>query len=608
MENESKKKIKNKVILYTVGGALTANLVKDVVLGIKDSNIRGKSDASHENSVGYENINTRFNTKVHVNNFVVLHVKRKEYNDITALTNKLNKCKNEGISVSLVFECDADTLGEMYMDTDYLESILKRFDIDMPIYFDIDKIMSNKKLNNTMKKEIIEFFLNKMDNSSYRIGIYGSDTNLNDLNNYLVDITDRSVFLIRDSEEVKYIGNIDITKSLSGNITASKNLSMVTDSNVILPCSAMYIVGENETLHSIALKCGLSEEDLMKYNNVKEVGVGDSLYIPNLYEVIDSNKDLVSYNFGVRKGIDISDYQDTISWDRVSETSDYVIVEVARIKSDTYLDTVSEHIQNVITNNIDLGLYMCLGGKEETSIILERIGNYLDKLDSELNSKNINIDKSKTPIFIDFELDSSDINYYDIAQGFKELCNNHGFVNVGIYGNYSTLDSISKSFKRNGNSLKDNDFYIWAAGGPNYKDESKWINKGFKLSELEEVTETSNNDYTVSMQQVTNVCTDTGATNSMGHCDVSFLYDESMFSDNSEVKDKEEYTEYLEVDLNKYKNVPYETIIHGVQNSLTFFTALGYSVLFLKIVGKKLILSIKKRKMINDEIKKELKK
>lgn len=608
MENESKKKIKNKVILYTVGGTLTANLVKDVVLGIKDFSIRGKSDASHENTVGYENINTRFNTKVHVNNFVVLHIKRKEYNDITALTNKLNKCKNEGISVSLVFECDADTLGEMYMDTDYLESILKRFDIDMPIYFDIDKIMSNKKLNNTMKKEIIESFINKIDNSSYRIGIYGSDTNLNDLNNHLVDITNRSVFLVRDSEEVKYIGNIDITKSLSGNITASKNLSMVTDSNVILPCSAMYIVGENETLHSIALKCGLSEEDLMKYNNIKEVSVGDSLYIPNLYEVIDSNKDLVSYNFGVRKGIDISDYQDTISWDRVSETSDYVIVEVARIKSDTYLDTVSEHIQNVITNNIDLGLYMCLGGKEETSIVLERISNYLDRLDSELKSKNINIDKSKTPIFIDFEVDSSDTNYYDIAQGFKELCNNHGFMNVGIYGNYSTLDSISKSFKRNGNSLKDNDFYIWAAGGPNYKDESKWINKGFKLSELEEVTETSNNDYTVSMQQVTNVCTDTGATNSMGHCDVSFLYDESMFSDNSEVEDKEEYTEYLEVDLNKYKNVPYETIIHGVQNSLTFFTALGYSVLFLKIVGKKLILSIKKRKMINDEIKKELKK
>lgn len=608
MENESKKKIKNKVILYTAGGVLTANLVKDVVLGIKDSSIRGKSDASHENTVGYENINTRFNTKVHVNNFVVLHIKRKEYNDITALTNKLNKCKNEGISVSLVFECDADTLGEMYMDTDYLESILKRFDIDMPIYFDIDKIMSNKKLNNTMKKEIIESFLNKIDNSSYRIGIYGSDTNLNDLNNHLVDITNRSVFLVRDSEEVKYIGNIDITKSLSGNITASKNLSMVTDSNVILPCSAMYIVGENETLHSIALKCGLSEEDLMKYNNVKEVSVGDSLYIPNLYEVIDSNKDLVSYNFGVRKGIDISDYQDNISWDRVSETSDYVIVEVARIKSDTYLDTASEHIQNVITNNIDLGLYMCLGGKEETSIVLERISNYLDRLDSELKSKNINIDKSKTPIFIDFEVDSSDTNYYDIAQGFKELCNNHGFMNVGIYGNYSTLDSISKSFKRNGNSLKDNDFYIWAAGGPNYKDESKWINKGFKLSELEEVTETSNNDYTVSMQQVTNVCTDTGATNSMGHCDVSFLYDESMLSDNSEVEDKGEYTEYLEVDLNKYKNVPYETIIHGVQNSLTFFTALGYSVLFLKIVGKKLILSIKKRKMINDEIKKELKK
>lgn len=608
MDKEKKKLDKSKLIAYTLDGILTINAIKDVVIGIKAHDIKGKSDGTSENKIGYENINTRFNTKVHTNNFVVLHIKRRMYNDITALTNKLNKCKNEGISVSLVLDSDSSSLNDIYMDIDYLESILSRFDIDMPIYINIDKIMLNKKLNNTMKKEIIESFINKMDNSSYRIGIYGSDTNLNDLNNHLVDITNRSVFLVRDCEEVKYIGNIDITKGLSGEITASKNLSMVTDSNVILPCSAMYIVGENETLHSIALKCRLSEEDLMKYNNVKEVSVGDSLYIPNLYEVIDSNKDLVSYNFGVRKGIDISDYQDTISWDRVSETSDYVIVEVARIKSDTYLDTASEHIQNVITNNIDLGLYMCLGGKEETSIVLERISNYLDRLDSELKSKNINIDKSKTPIFIDFELDSSEINYYDIAQGFKELCNNHGFMNVGIYGNSNTLSCISDDFVKHGTSLKTADFYIWAAGGPNYKDESKWINKGFKMSELEEVTETSNNEYTVSMQQVTNVCTDTGATNSMGHCDVSFLYDESMFSDNSEVEDKEEYTEYLEVDLNRYKNVPYETIIHGVQNSLTFFTTLGYSVLFLKIVGKKLILSIKKRKMINDEIKKELKK
>lgn len=608
MDKEKKKLDKSKLIAYTLDGILTINAIKDVVIGIKAHDIKGKSDGTSENKVGYEDINTRFNTKVHTNNFVVLHIKRRMYNDITALTNKLNKCKNEGISVSLVLDCDASSLSDIYMDIDYLESILARFDIDMPIYINIDKIMSNKKLNNTMKKEIIESFLNKMDSSSFRIGLYGTDSNLSDLNNYLIDITNRGVFLVKDSEDIKYVGKTEITKSLNGEITSLENLSIVTDSNVIVPCSVKYIIGENESIHSIALKCGLSEEDLMRYNDVKEVHEGDSIYIPNLYEIIDTNTNLVSYNFGVSKGIDISDYQDSIDWDRVSETSDYVITEIARIKSDTYLDTVCDHIENIIASGIDLGLYMCLGGVEETDIVLDRVSKYLNRLDSELNEKHINIDKSKTPIFIDFELDSSDTNYYDIAQGFKELCNNHGFMNVGIYGNYSTLDSISKSFKRNGNSLKDNDFYIWAAGGPNYKDESKWINKGFKLSELEEVTETSNNDYTVSMQQVTNVCTDTGATNSMGHCDVSFLYDESMFSDNSEVEDKEEYTEYLEVDLNKYKNVPYETIIHGVQNSLTFFTALGYSVLFLKIVGKKLILSIKKRKMINDEIKKELKK
>lgn len=603
MDKEKKKLDKSKLIAYTLDGILTINAIKDVVIGIKAHDIKGKSDGTSENKVGYEDINTRFNTKVHTNNFVVLHIKRRMYNDITALTNKLNKCKNDGISVSLVLDCDASSLSDIYMDIDYLESILTRFDIDMPIYINIDKIMSNKKLNNTMKKEIIESFLNKMDSSSFRIGLYGTDSNLSDLNNYLIDITNRGVFLVKDSEDIKYVGKTEITKSLNGEITSLENLSIVTDSNVIVPCSVKYIIGENESIHSIALKCGLSEEDLMRYNDVKEVHEGDSIYIPNLYEIIDTNTNLVSYNFGVSKGIDISDYQDSIDWDRVSETSDYVITEIARIKSDTYLDTVCDHIENIIASDIDLGLYMCLGGVEETDIVLDRVSKYLNRLDSELNEKHINIDKSMTPIFIDFELDNDSIDYYSITNGFKELCNSHGFTKVGIYGNSNTLKCISKSFKNNNSSLKNSDFYIWGAGGPNYKDESKWLNKGYKMSELEEVTISSNEDYDVDMMQVTNVCTDTGATNSMGHCDVSFLYNDSMFDNNDT-----EYNEYLEVDLNKYKNVPLETIIHGVQNTLTFFTALGYTVLFIKIIGKKLVMSIKKRKMINDEIKRELKK
>lgn len=145
------------------------------------------------------------------------------------------------------------------------------------------------------------------------------------------------------------------------------------------------------------------------------------------------------------------------------------------------------------------------------------------------------------------------------------------------------------------------------AGGPNYEYENDWINEGYKLSELEEVTNTSNSEYDIDIRQVTNVCIDTGASNSMGHCDVNFLYNDEVFN-NVEESDEKEYIEYLEVDLNRYKNVPRETIIHGVQNSLTVFTALGYSVLFIKIIGKRLILSIKKHKLVNDEVKKQLKK
>ena len=100
MDKEKKKLDKSKLIAYTLDGILTINAIKDVVIGIKAHDIKGKSDGTSENKVGYEDINTRFNTKVHTNNFIVLHIKRRMYNDITALTNKLNKCKNEGISVS----------------------------------------------------------------------------------------------------------------------------------------------------------------------------------------------------------------------------------------------------------------------------------------------------------------------------------------------------------------------------------------------------------------------------------------------------------------------------------------------------------------------------
>lgn len=601
------KEKKNKILLYSVGGILTANLVRDVVVGIKDETMKGKTDATLENTIGYENINTRFNTKVHTNNFVVLHIKRKEFNDITAISNKLNKCRDEGISVTLVLDSDPASLENVYSDIDFLESILRKYNIDMPIYLNIDKIMSNKKLNSSTKKELVSAFLDKMGNSSFRIGLYGYDSNLCDLNNYLIDITSNSVFLVKDSEEVKYVGDTDIVKSLDGSIKASSNLSIINDSNITLPCSAGYVVSEGDTIHSIALKCGLSEEDIIKYNNIKDVKVGDIVYIPNLYEVIDSSSNEVFYNFGVFKGIDISDYQDNIDWNRVKETSDFVITEIARIKSDTYLDTVTNHIENILSNNIDLGLYICLGGIEEESVVSERISNYLDRLDSELNDKNINIDKSVVPIFIDFELDNIDIEYYKISSKFKELCNKHGFNKVGIYGNSNTLSLINTDFKNNNDSLNNSDFYIWMAGGLNYEYENNWVNKGYKLSELEEVTNTSNSEYDIDIRQVTNVCIDTGASNSMGHCDVNFLYNDEVFN-NVEDSDEEEYIEYLEVDLNRYKNVPVETVIHGVQNSLTFFTALGYSVLFIKMIGKKLILSIKKRKLINDEIKKQLKK
>ena len=49
--------------------------------------VESKEDGTKENTVGYENINIHYNTEVHSNNFVILHVSTSDYNDITAIEN-----------------------------------------------------------------------------------------------------------------------------------------------------------------------------------------------------------------------------------------------------------------------------------------------------------------------------------------------------------------------------------------------------------------------------------------------------------------------------------------------------------------------------------------
>ena len=597
-ENENiKSKKRKKTAGIILGAAATSNALSDVARYIISCNVERTTDGTPENTVGYEGYNIRFNTRIHSNNFVVLHVSEKTFNDITGLRDTLNQCKDKKISVSIVLDTKAENLAKMYKDIDFLQAILKQYNIDMPVYCNIDNIMNNKNLNNAEKNALIEAFLDKATRSNIYVGLYGTDTNLYDCNEFITKISEYDTFLIQDNETIRYQGTHNITKDLEGNISATVDLSsIVANANLnassSLVYSSNYIVVEGETMHSIALKCGLSENDLIKYNgNKKTVEVGDKILIPNLYMTINEETKEVKYNFAIARGIDISNYQYNIDWERVAQTSDYVIVEVARDDNDYlnndgyYLDSAIGQIIGTKSQNLDLGLYFCINKDMDASTYEERMESYLTRLDNELRENNINIDKSNIPVFLDFEVYSDINDYYELMQTFEKVCALHGFTKVGIYGNESTLNSICENMQsKHGLVLKNTDYYVWKAGGPQYSSNES-INPGVRVEDLVEYRGESTSNFTVDMQQVTNVCNNVGASNEANHCDVSYLYDEEMFGRKYK---KDETTEIMEVDLNNYRNVPVNSICSGALNTLTGLTALCYAALGLKTLGKKL--------------------
>lgn len=597
-ENENiKSKNRKKTVGIILGAAATSNALSDVARYIISCNVERTTDGTPENTVGYEGYNIRFNTRVHSNNFVVLHVSEKTFNDITGLRDTLNQCKDKKISVSIVLDTKADNLAKMYKDIDFLQAILKQYNIDMPVYCNIDNIMNNKNLNNAEKSALIEAFLDKATRSNLYVGLYGTDTNLYECNEFITKISEYDTFLIQDNETIRYQGTHNITKDLEGNISATVDLSnIVANANLnassSLVYSSNYIVAEGETMHSIALKCGLSENDLIKYNgNKKTVEAGDKILIPNLYMTINEETKEVKYNFAIARGIDISNYQYNIDWERVAQTSDYVIVEVARDANDYqnndgyYLDSAIGQIIGTKSQSLDLGLYFCIYKDMDASTYEERIESYLTRLDNELRENNININKSNVPVFLDFEVYSDGNDYYELMQTFEKVCTSHGFTKVGIYGNGSTLNSICENMQsKHGLVLKNTDYYVWKAGGPQYSSNES-IDPGVRVEELVEYKGESTSNYTVDMQQVTNVCNNVGASNEANHCDVSYLYDEEIFGHKYK---EDETTEIMEVDLNNYRNIPVNSICSGALNTLTGLTALCYAALGLKTLGKKL--------------------
>lgn len=598
------KKKKFDSIIKRIFNIATLGMAGNVSAKVVEHHVETTPTNEAENTVGYEGINLYYNTQVHSNNFVVLHVKNKtlDFSDIRA---KLKKCNELGVEVSLVLDTDAEDLVTIYSDVDYLQAVVKEYKIDLPIYLNIDNVMQCSSTNNAQKREIINAFLDKAHRSDMYIGVYGSDSNLADCKEYILDVSGYDCFLVKEENSSRYDGIATITKELDGSIVASENLAKIINERSLntanrLVYSSCYTAKEGDTFHSIALQFGLSEDDLRSYNEIygkKELVLGEQIYIPNMYISENQTTHTKTFTHAVARGIDISDYQTNINWSRVKETSDYVIVEVARNdvnyekNQGSFIPECVNQIKNTVANNIDLGLYICVSKDMRVAAFEERLENWLCTLDQRIAEEGIKVDKADIPIFLDFEVYYEYNDYYKLMESFDVICKNHGFEKIGIYGNQSTLTAISKSMKKDNVSisLKETDWYVWMSGGPQYSARETTNADDVTLAELKELPSKSTDEFITSMQQVTNVCTDTGAANHMQHCDVSYLYDGELFGESYD--ESNTVCETRVVDLSMYKNVPVSKVVNVIGAAMNA----TYALFGFYLVGNALVIKFKKK-------------
>lgn len=570
-KNEKRKMILASILDMVNGGALIAGPLLTANRSMCDwvDSLYHRGDT--ENTYGYDK---KPIIKINQNNFYVFNISNAT--DLVCadayasfLDKKANDNTNSNVSYAVVLHTKACTLGEIYKDIDMIQAFLARHQVELPVYLSIDELMENKKLDTKQKEELVSAFIKKFDMSKGYLGISGKDSNLVKFNEYVMDITDYDTYVIQDSEEIKYTGSHNMIKYLDSSITASDWLANSIASKQLnksenLVYSAVYTIQDNEDLNSVALKFGLSVNDLKKYNNIKfkTPKSGDKILIPNLYVTVDPKTNDRAFTYAVASGIDISLFQGITDWNVISKTSDFVILRASSAclsKDDASLAPKLVEVNNL---NKPFGLYFCIEGNTvlATDAFEARFRANIANFEAICNANGININKDNIPLFIDFERFEANTDHLEIMRSAVRVANELGYSKVGLYANSSTTKRISQEYQSKGTSLANENTILWLAGGPNYltssyveakraerneeNNERKANNEstidtplgqeiGFAIEDLEEQENTSFEGVIPAIRQVGNYVNNTGAANSDGVADYNYLYSDNLFGNDA---------------------------------------------------------------------------
>ena len=486
----------------------------------------GKKDAEIVTETGYEDINPIFNLGLdQENDFVILNIGDHDDVKTSWQDTKITYCNDRDISLGVIISSDSKSESEIYDDVEYTKGIIQKYDINLPIYLNIDGIITSDDLNIEMKTKLINCFLEKCKANNMYIGIYGTDTNLCRLKEYC-NITDYDAYLVMDSNNIKYTGKYNIYKDLEGNIKKLADLSneiAVNGQNDAkkFVSDQCYTVSKNDNITDIALKYGLSVNELVEFNNLSKNDVvpGVKLRIPfaSTAPTEIGSGEYEKPALPIR-GCDISYAQGTnIDWAAMKENFEFIIL---KCNEGDVLDSCYENNATQCNiNDIPMGVY-CYNGFDITNCVSmdqfkESQKKQVDVTLAAIASKDVTY-----PCYLDIESTDTETLMAELPPEYvKEMldiwCTKISEKNYipGIYCNQTGFEYLQSCVDYN---ISDK-LEVWVAGGYQYTNGQTDI-------DLQDVKPSYVLDanYGATMAQSTDTAINCGAGNDNGHLDVDF--------------------------------------------------------------------------------------
>ena len=464
------------------------------------------------NNIGYSNVRTLDQMGLDKNRFAVIDIGDHDTVGTPFQRTKLEMLNEKGVCLGVVISSDSEDEAGIYDDVEYAKGIVRDYEVKFPVYLNIDKIITNDKLNNEMKTKLIKNFLEKCAANNIYVGLHGTDTNLTRVREYC-NIPGFDALVVKDKAEITYDGPYTIYQDLDGTLYANQDLEQVILGKGLNDAKnfskdGSYTISSEDELTDVALRCGMSVAEILEFNGISRRDITENtvLRIPSQIDTTVPQGEVAYKELGKPVvGCDMSYAQGTdVAWDKMGDYFDFVILRSnIGLEED---DCFATNAQQAALADVPAGAY-CFNvyssdDFDSQADFIKKQQQQADYTISVLKNKKI-----EYPVYLDIEgrVDSTTYKKEDVEAMLEIWVNTmskSGYL-PGLYCNNSTFRYLS--------SCVDYDlaekFEVWIAGGPQYSSTEGNCNQHdhITLDEITGVSESDREKTNATMFQRTNI-------------------------------------------------------------------------------------------------------